>query len=300
MKSRLGYVMIICAGALWGTIGLFAAGLTGMGLTTTTRAFARLFFAAVLLIPIMLVARGPKAFKISRRHLLFCVLLGVITQGIFNFAYLSSIEELGAATAVVLLYTSPLYVAVLSMILFSERITQRKALAIGINLVGCFLTVTGGIFDFSSLSLYGILMGLLAGFTYALQPIFGKLAGDDIDPFTQAFYTFLFAAISLFVVSHPAHEIAAHFSLKLLGLMLAMAFVTSSLAQSLYFAGLKRITEPSRAPVMASVENVSASICGYLLLGEEVRIMKIIGIVIVIFSIFIMNGKSRNDHENSI
>lgn len=292
--------MIICAGALWGTIGLFADGLTRMGLTTTARAFSRLFFAAVLLIPIILALRGPKAFRISRRHLFFCVLLGVITQGIFNFAYMSSIEELGAATAVVLLYTSPLYVAVLSVILFSEKITRRKAIAIGINLAGCFLTVTGGVLDFSSLSLYGILMGLLAGFTYALQPIFSKLAGDDNDPLTQAFYTFLFAAVSLFIVSHPAHEIAAHFSLRLLVLMLAAAFVTSALAQSLYYAGLKRITEPSRAPVMASVENVTAGICGYLLLGEDVKVLKIIGIGIVIFSIFIMNAGTRNDHEKSI
>ena len=292
--------MIICAGALWGTIGFFAGWLTRMGLSTTTRAFVRLSFGALLLIPVMLATRGPKAFKTSRRHLLFCLLLGVITQAVFNFAYLTSIEELGAATAVVLLYTSPLYVALLSMILFSEKITRRKALAIGINLVGCVLTVTGGVFDLRSLSVYGILMGLLAGFTYAMQPIFSKLAGDDNDPFTQVFYTFLFAAISLLVVTRPFGEIAAHFNWKLLIVMLLMAFVTSSLAQSLYFAGLTRITEPSKAPVMASVENVTAGICGYLLLGEEVKIMKIVGIAVVILSIFIMNtGRGTGSEKKS-
>lgn len=65
------------------------------------------------------------------------------------------------ATAAVFLYTSPIYVALISRILFKEALTKNKILAILINIVGCIITVTGGDFSTMKLSIFGLIMGIV-------------------------------------------------------------------------------------------------------------------------------------------
>jgi Permeases of the drug/metabolite transporter (DMT) superfamily len=73
----------------------------------------------------------------------------------------------GGATAVVLLYTAPVWVAFFSRLLFKERITRRKALAVGIALSGTALVCFSGGSLPGKTSAEGIAFGLLSGLCYA-------------------------------------------------------------------------------------------------------------------------------------
>ena len=60
-----------------------------------------------------------------------------------------------------------------------------------------------------------------------------------------------------------------------------------------YYAGISKITETSRIPVLASVETVVAAVIGLIIFGQSLGLAKIAGIALVLCSIAIMNAKQK-------
>jgi drug/metabolite transporter (DMT)-like permease len=289
-----GYLMVLAAGSLWGTIGLFATLLSNMGMSAGPVAFFRVLSASIMLALILLVkGRGVSLFRVSRRGLISCMLVGFISQALYNVCYMNTIEQGGMATAAVFLYTSPVYVALISRVFFHEPLTRNKIIAIIINIAGCILTVTGGDFSDMKISGFGIIMGIMAGFTYALLPILSRTGADDEDPFSAAFYGQAFGALLLFFLIRPYNGIGTAFTLPMLLVFIGFGIVPSAMGYIVYYAGLSRITETSIVPVLASVETVVAAMIGLIVFGQALSITKIVGIALVLISIAIMNRKKN-------
>lgn len=100
-------------------------------------------------------------FRIRPAGVLSCLLVGLFSQALYNMFYMRTIKESGMAVAAVLLYTSPVFVALMSRIFFRESLGKNKVTAIMINIIGCILTVTGG--GLETLSFAGSGHGALAG-----------------------------------------------------------------------------------------------------------------------------------------
>lgn len=289
-EQNKGYLMVLVAGSLWGTIGLFATLLSNFGMSAGPVAFFRVLSATIMLALILLVkGRGLDLFRVSRRGLISCMLVGFISQAIYNVCYMNTIEQGGMATAAVFLYTSPVYVALISWIAFHEPLTRNKIIAILINIAGCILTVTGGDFSEMKISAFGIIMGILAGFTYALLPILSRTGADDEDPFTAAFYGQAFGALLLFFLIRPFNGIGTPFTLPILLTFIGFGIVPSAMGYIVYYRGISKITETSRIPVLASVETVVAALIGLVVFGQSLSLAKIVGIALVLFSIAVMN-----------
>jgi drug/metabolite transporter (DMT)-like permease len=286
--------MVLAAGSLWGTIGLFATLLSNMGMSAGPVAFFRVLSASIMLALILLVkGRGVSLFRVSRRGLISCMLVGFISQALYNVCYMNTIEQGGMATAAVFLYTSPVYVALISRVFFHEPLTRNKIIAIIINIAGCILTVTGGDFSDMKISGFGIIMGIMAGFTYALLHILSRTGADDEDPFSAAFYGQAFGALLLFFLIRPYNGIGTAFTLPMLLVFIGFGIVPSAMGYIVYYAGLSRITETSIVPVLASVETVVAALIGLIVFGQALSITKIVGIALVLISIAIMNRKKN-------
>ena len=288
-----GYLMVLAAGSLWGTIGFFATLLSNYGVEAAPVAFFRLLSASIMLALILLVkGKGFSLFRVSKRGLISCMLVGFISQALYNVCYMNTIEQGGMATAAVFLYTSPVYVAIISSLFFHEPLTKNKLIAIAINIAGCIFTVTGGDFSDMRISGFGIIMGILAGFTYALLPILSRTGADEEDPFTAAFYGQAFGALLLFFLIRPWNGVGTAFTLPILLVFIGFGIVPSAMGYIVYYDGISRITETSRIPVLASVETVVAAIIGLVVFGQSLGIVKIAGIALVLVSIAIMNKKA--------
>ena len=292
-EQTKGYLMVLAAGSLWGTIGFFVTFLSEMGMSAGPVAFFRVLSASIMLALILLVkGKGIDLFRVSRRGLVSCMLVGFISQALYNVCYMNTIEQGGMATAAVFLYTSPVYVALISRIAFHEPLTRNKILAIIINIAGCILTVTGGDFSDMKISGFGILMGVLSGLTYALLPILSRTGADDEDPFTAAFYGQAFGALLLFFLIRPYNGIGTQFTLQMLLVFLGFGIVPSAMGYIVYYGGLSRITETSIVPVLASVETVVAAIIGLVVFGQTIGVVRVAGIALVLTSIALMNKRN--------
>ena len=292
MKSEFkNFVYVFIAAALWGTIGLFVKLMDSHGSTSAYTSFLRLLIGFFLLVAITLVKDGARGFFVSRRTLISCVLLGVVCQGIYNILYSRSVGRNGMALASVRLYTSPVFTSVTAMLIFKERLTRKKWVALFVNIIGCVLTATGGNFSGSTIALSGLLIGVGAGFTYAMSAIFGRIATDDKDasPFAIATYNFLFGSAFVALTTHPWTTVAEPLDYHLLIIGALFALIPTALSYIFYFKGLAGITQSSKVPVVASIELVIATLLGVLIFSEQIGICNVIGIVCVLCSILLFS-----------
>jgi len=288
-RQKTGYLMVLTAGILWGTIGFFVTILKNMGAEPGTVSFMRIASAAVILIPALLAVGGVGMFKIDRKGLLWCLMLGIFCQALFNYSYTESINHVGVAAGAVLLYTSPVFVCIMSRMFFKEHINRIKLIALAVNIVGCVLTVTGGDFTSVHFSVTGVLFGVAAGFLYGLMTIISTAAMKDYNPLTVIFYSFLFGAIVLAIITRPFDNIGSVASLKFFAAAIGYGLIPTVGSYFFYMHGLSRGLETSKVPVVASVETIVAALIGLVVFSEAGGLFKLVGIACVVSSIAIMN-----------
>ena len=298
MKSdkTKGYFMILIAGILWGSIGFFVSILNSLGADSYCIAFLRIGVGAVLLVPIMILSGGLKLFKIDRRGLIAALVLGLFSQALFNFSYNEAISNVGVATASVLLYTSPVFVCIMSRIFFKENIGPVKYLALAINIVGSVFTVTGGDFSTINFSVYGVIAGVSAGFLYGLMTIVSSTT-DKYHPLTILFYSFLFGSIALAVVVRPWETLSGVADVRFVLAAIGYGLIPTVGSYFFYMHGLAKKLETSKVPVIASIETVVAAFIGIIVFNESAGLWKILGICCVILSISIMNLSTDKSAE---
>ena len=287
------FIKIFITGCLWGTIGLFVKLMERQGSSSSYTSFLRLFFGFLLLAVLTLLVDGPKAFRIGKKTLISCVLLGIVCQGTFNILYSTSISINGVAVGSVLLYTAPIFTFIASLILFKEKPDRVKWIALLVNVAGCVLTATGGNFSVAALAPLGLLIGVGAGFTYGMTPVIGRIAMQEkASPFAVATYNLFFGCVFIALVRRPWQTVEKPFDPKLLLLGALFGLVATALAYSFYFSGLSKITQTSRVPVVASVEIVVSAVIGAAVFSENMTVIRIIGIALVLLSILLFSRKT--------
>ena len=290
--NRKGALLIILAGTCWGVISIFINYLSAAGLGEMQISFLRQFFA-VLVFALIILARDRSKFRMPPKDLGLIVLVGVINGVLFNFLYFYTIIHSRASIAVVLLYTSPVFVIILARLFFGEKITRNKAVALVLTVVGCVF-VTGVLGEGYMPPPAAILTGVLTGLAYALNNILTSAAVKKNDPLTVTMYTLLFSFLFLIPFSKPGSLAAlCRANPMILPVAFLMCLVTAVLAQYFFSVGLGLI-ESGKAAIYGATEPIVGSLVGILIFHEESNLMKIAGIVMVIAAI-VLTGKSDTE-----
>lgn len=274
--STRGYFFILLAAVLWGTIGLLMRGLHDtFGLSALTLAFLRAGISFTIVFLILLFVRRD-LLRLTRQSFVRLGLYGLIGIAIFYFVYAQAIITTTVTTAVVLLYTAPAFVALMAWRAWGESLDTRKLIAIGLAFAGCALVARA--YDPSQLSLnwLGIVFGLGAGFTYALFTVFSKAGMRQFSTWTLMTYELLFGALFLLPLQNM-NELA------ILGkqpeawlLLLGLAFGPTLGAITSFNLGLRDLPA-SNASIVATLEPVVASVLAFIVLGERLEPLQILG-----------------------
>jgi drug/metabolite transporter (DMT)-like permease len=287
MQHIKGYLMIALAGCLWGTIGLFGKLLFSYDLQPKLVVFCRLFVGFLIML-LIIYFKDKNLLKIDKRGLKYTALIGFFSQALFNVLYFETIERTTIATAVILLYTAPIFLAIMGRMFYKELFTPIKISALLLCVVGCFLTVTGGAMSTLNINTLGVLMGIGAGFSYALVTIISKAIIDDYHPLTIILYSFLFGWIFLVPFSNPLDLIHLKYSFPIVASIIGLGFIPTVLSYILYITGLSYGVEASKAGIICSLEIVVSVIISALLFKEVILGFKLLGIILSLGSIFII------------
>ena len=249
--------------------------------------FFRGFLSSVF-IGIFLFVKNKTLLKIKLKDIWLFLGTGVISLTFFSLCYFYTILESGASVAVILLYTSPIFVLIMSVLFFKEKITLIKIFALCLTFCGCILV--SGVGSSSGLRAKGFFIGLCAGIGYALYSIFSRLALKKYDSLTVTFYTFLFSAISI-IPFCSISEIPNLIDVNSIFLSCGIALLCTVLPYIFYTIGLSGM-ETGKAAILVTVEPLVATIIGFVLWKEDFSIIKLIGIIAILGYVFLL---SRED-----
>ncbi len=294
--KKLLPLCIVTAGCLWGLMGFFVRRFNEYGIDSLTIVFLRAFFTAVITAIGILIYK-KELIRIKLRDIWIFAGSGLLSIVFFNYCYFSAVSVMSLSVAAILLYTSPVFVMLLSAVIFKERVTARKIAAMVISIIG--LSLVTGIFEGgASVTVTGILFGIGSAFGYALYSIFTRLAiNRGYHPFTITCWSFIWAAVfSAFTVNYDACFKMIETDIAMLPFTVLFAITVTVLPYILYSLGLTG-TENGKAAVLASAEPVAATVYGALFFGEIPSLIGIIGIVTVIAAILI-SGSTDRTKEN--
>lgn len=288
MAAR-GTAYVLAAASLWGTLGIVAR-LAYAGGATPGEV---VFFRAAIAFGLAWAAawRQGVSLAVPRRRWPLLVAYGTISVGLFYLSYFWAVRLLPVAVAAVLLYTAPVLVAVLARLLLGEPLGPRRVLALAVAVAGVVLVSAPD--PAAGVPWVGLAVGLLAGLTYALYSIFGKLALRDLDPAAVVVYTLGVGALVLLVALPPSRLLRLEWTPAVWGWVVLLGAGPTFLAYRLYTAGLQWIPA-STAAIVATVEPVVAALLGWLVLGEALTGGQGVGALLVLLaSVLAQEGAVR-------
>lgn len=297
-KRNIGPALIILAGCFWGSMGIFVRKLTGYGFSPIQIVTLRITVAA-LVFCLVLLAKDRSGFRIALRDLPLFLGLGFGSILFFTVCYFSAITIMPLSTAAILLYTSPIWIMLMSALFFREKLNGVKLVALALAFAGCVL-VSG--ISGEGLTLTGLLLGLGSGIGYGLYSILGTVALRKYSPYTVTTYTFLFAAAGAWLVCGPADMVskfnAADNVPGLLLFCVLTGLITAVVPFLAYTLGLRTV-EAGRAGILATVEPLVAALVGIVVFSEPLTPLSALGIVLILAAVVLLN-RNRSGQTSTL
>jgi len=297
-----GYLYIGSAALFWGiSATLGRAAFTGRLLPSRVSLGAidplilsqsRATLSLFVLLPLMLARRGASALAVPTRDLVRFLLLGVFGVAASNYLYYLAIQRTNVATAIILQYTAPVWVLLYTVARGKQRPSWRRSSAVGLAVLGCALAVglvgSGGF----RMDMIGVVAALLAAFSFALYNVGGHSVLARYDRWKVLLWVLVGTAAFWLVVNPPWKVLAAHYGPVQWGFLAVFSLLSVLLPFSCYFAGLQHL-EPTRAIVASCLEPVFSILIAAITLGELLRAMQTVGIVLVLMAIVLIQVPER-------
>jgi DME family drug/metabolite transporter len=286
-RSRVisGYVYTALAAVLWSFIGPLSKGVLAAGVSPIETAFWRALIGA-------LCFAAHTAFfgslRIRRRDAALFFLSGGWGVGVFFVSLQVSIQLSGAAMAMVLMYTAPVWVAVASRYLFHEAISRQKLIAIYIALAGVALICLSGGSLPEEYSLLGIACGLLSGLAYASHFPFYTWWNSRYS--TGVIYTYMLIGGTVFLL--PFSQSLPGNSWEAWANLLALGTLTTYAAYIALGRSLQRISQIQSA-VVGNIEPVLATLWVWMFYGENFTTPGWLGCGLVIGAVFLLTTERK-------
>lgn len=298
-----GALLVLLAAALWGTLGtLYTLGTGGFRLTPLTVVFWRGALAGVSL-GIALggvmpgLGKGWGLLKVRRADLPLFAAFGLLGVTAFYLLYIYSVVLVGVAASVALLYTAPVFVALMAWRFLGESFGARKVVALVLTVVGCALVARVYNPSLLQVNVVGIVCGLGSAITYALYSILGKFSlhrGYHIA--TMSFYVYGIGSVGLLVVAlflGPGQLFGMGADVGAWALLLLIALPQTVGALWAYTAGLRHL-EAGAASILATFEPVVATMLAYFVLRERIEWPQFVGGGFILSAVMLLQMRCRS------
>jgi drug/metabolite transporter (DMT)-like permease len=280
-RSRiLGAFCVFLAAAIWG--GMYVVSKYVLDyIPPMTLLLARLLIGAATLLLVVVAGRSP---WVARRDLARMALLGLVGFGISLGAQFAGTRLSSAGHGAVITSVTPAFILVFAAALLKERVTWVKVAAVGIATAGVLLVVEqpNG-FRLEARAFWGDVFLLVAGITWALYTVLGRLAANRYPPVTVTTYATLFGILWVLpVIPLELRGMAWRpFPSAVWWGILYLGVVSTALAFYLWNKGFT-LLDASTGSLFFFAQPVVGAVLGWLLLGEVLTARFLLGTAVII------------------
>ena len=279
-----GTVLCLASAAAFGAMGVFGRLAYDDGATVGTLLVVRFALAAALCWALVL-ARGELR-SLLRRDALAALALGAFGYAAQAGGYFAALERIDPSLLALLVYTFPAIVAVAAVALGRERLDRRRAIALVVVSAGLALVLAAaGIGERDAL---GTGLGLATAVVYSGYVIVSEGIAGRLAPRLLSALVCSGAAVSLTAGSLALGELRpGELAIAGWGWLACLAVVSTVVAISLFFAGLRRVG-PTTAAILSTVEPVVTVVLAMLVFGDVLAAAQILGGGLVLGGVLVL------------
>jgi drug/metabolite transporter (DMT)-like permease len=289
MRST-GTLLCVGSAAAFGAMAVLGKLAYENGATVGTLLAVRFTLAAVMFWALVFARAGAAAElrALARRDVAIALGLGAVGYAAQAGCFFAALERIDASLLSLLLYTFPAMVAVAAIVLGRERADAIRFGALALASVGLVLVLANA--RAGALDAVGAALALGAAVVYTTYILVSQGVAGRIGPTLLSALVCTGAAVTLSAGSgllgdlRPGEVSAAGW-----GWLGGIALVSTVAAVSLFFAGLKRVG-PTTASILSTVEPVVTVLLAFLVFGELLGALQLLGGALVIAAVLVLAG----------
>lgn len=274
MQTQKAFLKYLAALLLFGLNGIVAS---RIALSSSEIVFSRTLIASLCLGLIFLAARRKVHILERRSNALFLAISGVAMGASWMFLY-EAYRQVGVSTATLTYYAGPVFVMMLSPLLYRESLTWPKVLGFLAVLAGMFLINTQVLSE--GKSAWGLFCGLMSAVMYAVMVIFNKKA-SRISGLENAMGQLVASFITVAVFLAFRQGLVLQVEPGSLLPILVLGVVNTGIGCYFYFSSIGSLPAQTVA-TFGYLEPLSAVLFSAMLLGEPLDAVRILGAVLIL------------------
>jgi drug/metabolite transporter (DMT)-like permease len=233
---------------------------------------------------------GIRSARSARRLVLTALGLGAVGYASQSSFYFAALDRIDAPMVALVLYTYPALVTVAAVVLGRERLTTRRAVALGVSSCGTLLVLlgAGGV----SFDLMGVALAFAAALTYTVYILVADTVVHRMPPVVLSALVMTGAAAALLGRELLDGGLSLGFGPAGWLWVGCLAVVSTVVAMLAFFAGLRR-SGPGAAAILSTFEPVVTTGLAALVLSEFLTPVQLVGGVVVLASVLVLQLRRR-------
>ena len=259
------------------------------------------FYIQVMICLASLVIARIKRYSVcvTRPQLVHLLLLGAVGMGITTFLVNTAVMLIPVGLATVLHFLYPTIVAVAMVVIFGQRMSRYKLMAIACSICGMLLitNLKGG----GEIQWGGILLALTSSLTYSFYMISNEKGEINSLPLiVKLIYSSMGSGVLFGVISAGGGSVSAPAGIPAF-LMLLVCGLGSLGAYYLITAGIQRIGA-SVASFVNMLEPVTSVVVSAVAYQERPSLIMLLGMILILTSVFLvaMDGRAAPAKQEKI
>jgi len=278
MSRNAGVAFVVASAACYGAMPIFARLAYSSGVSPVTLLFLRFAFAA----PVMLVLLAFRRVRLPRGAALLALIgLGGVIYVVQALCYFTALTRAPASLVALILYLYPVLVAVGAAVMYKERFSATRAVALALALCGAALMIG---FDRGGTAA-GVALAVAAATIYAVYILAGTRVMRNVPALAAAAVVVCSTACvygGMTAVQGPVWPATISGWLA----VAALSLVSTVAAIALFFAGLERVG-PTSASILSTLEPAVAVVLAAALLGEAITPARVAGGVLILGAVLL-------------
>lgn len=263
-----GALLVAISAVSFGLMPTFAKMAYGAGASTYTLLLLRFAAAAAFMFVLTRIKGLP--LPTGRQAAVF-FLMGAVGYVGQSLSYFTALNHASSSVVVLLFYTNPALVMLISALFLHERVTARKLLALALAMLGAFV-IAGSELNANPL---GILFSVLSAVIYSVYIVVSsRVIPRGMSIHSSAFIMLgsavVYGILNCFTGFTPPSNGEGYLAVAL------MALVSTVLAFWSFFRGMER-TGPTAAALISTLEPVVTVLASVVVLGEPITAKILLG-----------------------
>lgn len=293
-----GTVLVVFASVSFGTSGPLAKPAMDAGLSPEQVAGVRIGLAALVLLAVVAVWR-PELLRVRREDWKLLAGYGLVGVAAVQMLYFAAVSRIPIGIAMLLEFTSPILVAL--WVRFVRRTVLSARMWVGTVLAMTGLAMVAQVWDGLRLDALGLLAGVGAALCAATYFLVGEHATNTMDPLGLVTWGMVIGAVATFVLAPPwslpfgRFGAAAEFGpwhVPVWALLVACAVLSTALAYLLSISALRDLPA-NVVSVLALLEPVVATALAWLMLGQALTVVQLVGAAVLLTGATVVQLASR-------